>query len=91
LPLEDMPLVQKLAIQIAQENAKPIIVATQMLDSMIGNARPTRAHVPRTKRGMLAYAARDIGERLEAKALVASTQSGDTAHGWARLHSPCRC
>ncbi|MCA1695624.1 MAG: pyruvate kinase, partial [Actinobacteria bacterium] len=43
LPLEHVPLVQKRAVQVARENAKPIIVATQMLDSMIGNARPTRA------------------------------------------------
>ena len=43
LPLEQVPLVQKRAIQIARENAKPVIVATQMLDSMINNPRPTRA------------------------------------------------
>ena len=43
LPLEQVPLVQKRAIQIARENAKPVIVATQMLDSMINNSRPTRA------------------------------------------------
>ncbi|MCC5698496.1 pyruvate kinase, partial [Klebsiella pneumoniae] len=43
LPLEHVPLVQKKAIRIARENAKPIIVATQMLDSMINNSRPTRA------------------------------------------------
>ena len=43
LPLEQVPLVQKRAIQIARENAKPVIVATQMLDSMITNSRPTRA------------------------------------------------
>jgi pyruvate kinase len=140
LPLENVPLVQKRAIQVARENAKPIIVATQMLDSMIGNARPTRAeasdvanavldgtdavmlsgetsvgrypiesvktmsriveavetgshhvpplnHVPRTKRGVLSYAARNIGEQLEAKALVAFTQSGDTVRRLARLHT----
>jgi pyruvate kinase len=141
LPLEHVPLVQKRAIQIARENAKPVIVATQMLDSMITNSRPTRAetsdvanavldgadalmlsgetsvgryaiesvetmsriivavetestvvppltHVPRTKRGVISYAARDIGERLNAKALVAFTQSGDTVRRLARLHTP---
>ncbi|GGS37736.1 pyruvate kinase [Actinokineospora fastidiosa] len=140
LPLEQVPLVQKRAIQIARENAKPVIVATQMLDSMISNSRPTRAeasdvanavldgadavmlsgetsvgrypietvrtmsriveavesetlavpplsHVPRTKRGVISYAARDIGERLNAKALVAFTQSGDTVRRLARLHT----
>ena len=40
LPLEQVPLVQKRAIQIARENAKPVIVATQMLESMIENSRP---------------------------------------------------
>jgi pyruvate kinase len=140
LPLEQVPLVQKRAIQIARENAKPVIVATQMLESMIENSRPTRAeasdvanavldgtdavmlsgetsvgkypieavqtmariicaveegstepppltHVPRTKRGVISYAARDIGERLDAKALVAFTSSGDTVRRLARLHS----
>ena len=38
--------------------------------------------MPRTKRGVISYAARDIGERLDAKALVAFTQSGDTVRGW---------
>lgn len=141
LPLEEVPLVQKRAIQIARENAKPVIVATQMLESMIENSRPTRAeasdvanavldgadavmlsgetsvgkfpleavrtmarivcaveenstdappltHVPRTKRGVISYAARDIGERLDAKALVAFTSSGDTVRRLARLHTP---
>ncbi|MBN9100262.1 MAG: pyruvate kinase [Pseudonocardia sp.] len=140
LPLEHVPLVQKRAIQIARENAKPVIVATQMLESMITNSRPTRAeasdvanavldgadavmlsgetgvgrypiktvrtmaqiieavedgpvnvpplnHVPRTKRGVLSYAARDIGERLSARAIVTFTQSGDTARRLARLHT----
>ncbi len=141
LPLEQVPLVQKRAIQVARENAKPVIVATQMLESMISNSRPTRAeasdvanavldgadavmlsgetsvgahvmatvrtmsriveaveaestavpplnHVPRTKRGVLSYASRDIGERLNATALVAFTQSGDTVRRLARLHTP---
>jgi pyruvate kinase len=141
LPLEEVPLVQKRAIQMARENAKPVIVATQMLESMIEHSRPTRAeasdvanavldgadavmlsgetsvgkyplaavqtmariicavednstaappltHLPRTKRGVISYAARDIGERLDAKALVAFTQSGDTVRRLARLHTP---
>ncbi|MHA6805116.1 pyruvate kinase [Salinifilum ghardaiensis] len=140
LPLEHVPLVQKKAIRIARENAKPVIVATQMLDSMMHASMPTRAetsdvanavldgtdavmlsgetsvgeypvetvqtmariveaveagsttppplsHVPRTKRGVLSYAARDIGERLNAKALVAFSQSGDTVRRLARLHT----
>jgi pyruvate kinase len=45
LPFEEVPLVQKRAIEIARRNAKPVIVATQVLDSMIENARPTRAEV----------------------------------------------
>ncbi|MCZ9308372.1 pyruvate kinase [Corynebacterium uberis] len=139
VPLEQVPLFQKRAIQIARENAKPVIVATQMLDSMITNSRPTRAeasdvanavldgadavmlsgetsvgvdphnvvrtmarivrktesggtvpplsHIPRTKRGVISYSARDIAERLNSKALVAFTSSGDTARRVARLHS----
>jgi pyruvate kinase len=119
LPLEHVPLVQKRAIQIARENAKPVIVATQMLDgsdavmlsgeTSVGRypiesvrtmariveaveaestAAPPLTHVPRTKRGVISYAARDIGERLNAKALVAFTQSGDTLRRLARLHTP---
>jgi pyruvate kinase len=43
LPLEDVPIVQKEAIEIARRQAKPVIVATQVLESMIENPRPTRA------------------------------------------------
>ncbi|WP_030020984.1 pyruvate kinase [Streptomyces monomycini] len=43
MPLETVPIVQKRAIKLAKRNAKPVIVATQMLDSMIENSRPTRA------------------------------------------------
>jgi pyruvate kinase len=43
LPLEDVPLVQKRAVEIARQQAKPVIVATQVLESMIENSRPTRA------------------------------------------------
>jgi pyruvate kinase len=43
LPIEDVPLVQKRCVELARDAAKPVIVATQMLDSMISNSRPTRA------------------------------------------------
>lgn len=43
LPLWDVPLVQKRAVELCRRRAKPVIVATQMLDSMIVNPRPTRA------------------------------------------------
>jgi len=45
LPLEQVPLVQKRAINLARAAAKPVIVATQMLDSMVSASRPTRAEV----------------------------------------------
>ncbi|RCK61597.1 pyruvate kinase [Microbacterium sorbitolivorans] len=43
LPLEAVPIVQKKAVAIARRLAKPVIVATQMLESMISNPVPTRA------------------------------------------------
>ncbi|MBJ7528421.1 MAG: pyruvate kinase [Nocardioides sp.] len=42
-PLEDVPFLQKQIIQKARLNAKPVIVATQMLESMISSPSPTRA------------------------------------------------
>ena len=45
LPLEQVPAVQSRAIQLARERARPVIVATQMLESMISAPRPTRAEV----------------------------------------------
>src|SRR3984885_3982089 len=45
LPLEQVPAVQTQAIKLARERARPVIVATQMLESMIGPPRPTRAEV----------------------------------------------
>ena len=43
LPLEAVPIVQKRAVELARRMAKPVIVATQMLESMINSPVPTRA------------------------------------------------
>ncbi|RKN42366.1 pyruvate kinase [Streptomyces hoynatensis] len=145
MPLEAVPLVQKRAVKLAKRNAKPVIVATQMLESMIESSRPTRAEAsdvanavvdgtdavmlsaetsvgrypvetvrtmsrivvaaeeellshglvpltesgkPRTQGGAVARAAAEVGDFLEAKLLVAFTQSGDTARRLSRYRSP---
>ena len=138
MPLEAVPVVQKRCVQVCRDNAKPVIVATQMLESMITHSRPTRAeasdvanavidgadavmlsgetsvgkypvqsvatmsriistveasgtgvrglmHNPRTSSGAIVKAARDIGDALGAVALVAFTQTGDTAKRLSRL------
>ncbi|PIR74581.1 MAG: pyruvate kinase [Candidatus Magasanikbacteria bacterium CG10_big_fil_rev_8_21_14_0_10_47_10] len=45
IPAQEVPLTQKRLIDVALEAAKPVIVATQLLDSMRENPRPTRAEV----------------------------------------------
>ena len=141
MPLERVPLVQKRAVQAAREKSKPVIVATQMLDSMVGASRPTRAEAsdvanavldgadavmlsgetsvgrypvesvatmariivaseedlsrvprvvaePTTISGAIARAAASVGSTVGASALVAFTQSGDTARLLAEHRSP---
>ncbi len=141
LPLEDVPSVQKRIIDAARAWAKPVIVATQMLESMITAHRPTRAEAsdvanavldgadavmlsgetavgdypidsvnvmarivlktekggldqirrldwnPHTQSGVIAKAAVEVAERIEAKYLAPFTISGDTPHRLARLRS----
>ena len=45
LPIEEVPLVQKRLLHLAGQKAKPSILATQMLESMVQSSRPTRAEV----------------------------------------------
>ncbi len=45
VPLEDLPMIQKKIVRRCIQQAKPVIVATQMLDSMIKYPMPTRAEV----------------------------------------------
>ena len=45
LPIEEVPIVQKQLIARAGSHARPVITATQMLDSMVTSSRPTRAEV----------------------------------------------
>jgi pyruvate kinase len=141
LALEQAPVVQKRALQLARRRARPSIVATQMLESMITSPRPTRAEAsdvanavldgadavmlsgetsvgrypirtvqtmsriieyveqerldlvapidwePRTVGGAITRAAVQVADQVDARFLVAFTQSGDTARRIARYRA----
>jgi pyruvate kinase len=142
LPLEEVPLAQKRIVERSRVKARPVIVATQVLESMISAPRPTRAEAsdaanavldgadalmlsaetsvgaypieavatmariiehteehalakispiawdPHTRGGIIALAAAEIAERLQARYLVAFTQTGDSARRLSRYRSP---
>lgn len=148
MPPEKVPAIQKMLIQEANSRGKGVVTATQMLESMIGNARPTRAeasdvanavydgtgavmlsgetavglypveaveimsriceeaerhvlhkHIMEPSKvfamttgfsGAIAYAAARVAHELDAKAIVAFTQSGTTARLVSKFRPECR-
>lgn len=145
IPIENVPAVQKMIIEKCNQAGKPVITATQMLDSMIRNPRPTRAevsdvanaildgtdaimlsgesangtypveavqtmakiavttenqlhyevavskaknHVPAIS-GVIARAACNAADELQASAIISSTQSGATAKRLSQCRPDC--
>ncbi len=96
LPLEQVPLVQKRAVELARNRAKPVIVATQVLESMIENSRPTRAEASDAANAILdgADAVMLSGETsvgawpIDAVRTMARIIENTEEHGLERLPAP---